>query len=81
MFFLCEDDIAYEDTWDRSGVQKRSVFQQQIVADLQQRRIPYIPLRGDLTTRMATVASVLEVFEPFAHFYGQAGLKQVCPVD
>ncbi len=81
VFFLCEDDIAYEDTWDRSGVQKRSVFQQQIVADLQQRRIPYIPLRGDLTTRMATVASVLEVFEPFAHFYGQAGLKQVCPVD
>src|SRR5690606_18639953 len=34
VFILCEDDIPYDDTWDRSGEVNRTVFQKQIVADL-----------------------------------------------
>nr|WP_240695890.1 ATP-binding protein [Candidatus Chloroploca sp. Khr17] len=30
VFFLCDTDIPYADTWDRSGDQKRKWFQDQI---------------------------------------------------
>lgn len=39
LFFLCEDDIPYDDTWDHSGDQKRHKFHKQIIADLIQRNI------------------------------------------
>jgi HTH-type transcriptional repressor of NAD biosynthesis genes len=71
LFFLCDDDIPYDDTWDRSGDQKRHVFQKQIVADLQERRIPYIVLRGSLVERMATVDRVLAGFRKYRNFYGE----------
>lgn len=71
IWFLCEDDIPYEDTWDRSGDQKREVFHKQIIADLKERRIPYISLKGDLDTRIKKVQSVLENFEKYNNFYGE----------
>lgn len=71
LFFLCDVDIPYDDTWDRSGDQKRLVFQKQIIADLHQRRIPYILLRGTVEARMAKVAAVLERFVPFSNYFGQ----------
>jgi len=71
LFFLCEDDIPYDDTWDRSGNQKRHIFQKQIVADLEARRIPYISLKGDLETRMKRVDEVLNKFLPYSNFYGR----------
>lgn len=70
LFFLCEDDIPYDDTWDRSGDQKRQVFHKQIIADLKERRIPYITLRGNLEQRMSKVDEVLANFIPFSNFYG-----------
>ena len=70
LFFLCGDDIPYDDTWDRSGDQKRHVFQKQIVADLDCRRIPYIVLRGPLAERMAKVEAVLAGFEKYANYFG-----------
>lgn len=70
LFFLCEDDIPYDDTWDRSGDQKRQVFHKQIIADLKERRIPYITLRGSLEQRMSKVDEVLAHFIPFSNFYG-----------
>jgi NadR type nicotinamide-nucleotide adenylyltransferase len=51
LIFLCDTDIPYDDTWDRSGDADRAAFQRQIVADLQQRRLPYFTLSGDLETR------------------------------
>ncbi len=72
LFFLCEDDIPYDDTWDRSGDQKRRVFHRQIIADLLERRIPYIPLRGTLEERMEKVDRVLEQFTPYSNFWGAA---------
>ena len=71
LFFLCEDDIPYDDTWDRSGDQKRHVFHRQIIADLERRRIPYIPLRGSLEERMRRVDEVLAAFVPYGNFFGK----------
>lgn len=71
LFFLCEDDIAYDDTWDRSGDQKRHIFQKQIIADLEARRIPYVSLRGALNERMRRVDEVLAAYRPYANYYGR----------
>jgi len=70
LFFLCDDDIPYDDTWDRSGEQKRAVFQKQIVADLNERKIPYITLKGNLEERMTKVENVLASFIKYSNFYG-----------
>ncbi len=70
LFFLCEDDMPYDDTWDRSGDQKRKVFHKQIIADLRARRVPYIPLRGTLETRMARVDEVLRDYIPYSNYFG-----------
>jgi len=59
LFFLCGDDIPYDDTPDRSGNQKRHEFQQAIIADLDRRKIPYIPLYGSLSERIATVDKII----------------------
>lgn len=70
LFFLCEDDIPYDDTWDRSGDQKRHVFHKQVIADLKERRIPYISLKGTLEQRIEKVGEVLEKFEKYSNFFG-----------
>ncbi len=70
LFFLCDNDIPYDDTWDRSGDQKRGVFQKQIIADLKERNIPYIQLSGSLDERINKVESVLSKFEKYSNFYG-----------
>lgn len=66
IFFLCGTDIPYDETWDRSGDANRQVFQQQIKADLLNRRIPFIMLMGTLDTRMQNIADVLRSFDRFA---------------
>lgn len=71
LFFLCEDDIPYDDTWDRSGDQKRKIFHQQVIQDLQMRKIPYISLKGSLEQRMEKVDEVLKEFTPYNNFYGK----------
>ncbi|AWH88558.1 AAA family ATPase [Limnobaculum parvum] len=67
LFFLCEDDIPYDDTWDRSGEQKRHIFHQQIIADLKVRKIPYISLQGSLDERIKKVDAVLKRFEKYSN--------------
>ncbi|MED4953744.1 AAA family ATPase [Paenibacillus macerans] len=71
LFFLCDDDIPYDDTWDRSGDQKRHVFHKQIIADLKERRIPFITLRGSLEQRMRKVDEVLVGFKPYSNYFGE----------
>ncbi len=53
MIFLCEDDIIYDNTWDRSGETHRHTFQKQIVA-------PFFRLFGTLEKRTEKVSVVLE---------------------
>lgn len=67
LVFVCDADIPYEDTWDRSGAAHREVFQKRVLADLAMRRIPYFLLRGDLEQRVAAVKCVLERYPKYAN--------------
>ena len=71
LFFLCEDDIPYDDTWDRSGSQKREIFHKQIIADLKERKIPYISLKGSLEKRIKIVGKVLLNFKKYDNYFGK----------
>ena len=65
LVFLCDVDIPYDDTWDRSGDVNRHYFQREIIADLNNRKIPYIMLSGDLNQRIAKVEEVLRSCRKF----------------
>ena len=57
LFFLCDTDIPYEDTWDRSGQVHRIRMQRRIESDLIARKIPFTFLRGSLEQRIQSVMS------------------------
>jgi len=59
LVFVCAADIPYDDTWDRSGDVERQIFQKQIMADLQMRKIPFITLTGSLEERERKVDEAL----------------------
>jgi len=65
LVFLCDVDIPYDDTWDRSGDVSRKTFQKQIIADLLARKIPFIVLSGGVETRVAKVKKVLGKFQKY----------------
>lgn len=65
IFFLCDTDIPYHNTWERSGDQKRKWFQNQIIGDLKERKIPFIRLSGTLEERVQKVQNVLRGFEKY----------------
>lgn len=65
LVFLCDTDIPFDDTWDRSGDVNREVMQRRIVSDLVLRRIPYFIVRGDLEERIATVKRVLARYQKY----------------
>lgn len=77
LFFLCDDDIPYDDTWDRSGDQKRKTFHKQIIADLHERRIPYITLHGTLEERIKVVDKILAEFEKYNNYFGEKILNKI----
>jgi HTH-type transcriptional regulator, transcriptional repressor of NAD biosynthesis genes len=59
LVLVCDSDIPYDDTWDRSGDVQRQIFQKQVLADLLTRKIPFVLLRGDLEARVAQVRALL----------------------
>ncbi|XZE56193.1 AAA family ATPase [Planctomycetaceae bacterium SH139] len=63
IYFLCNTDIPYDNTWDRSGEVHRDIFQQRIKADLNSRGIQFTILSGDLQTRIDRVCQVLQQLE------------------
>lgn len=65
--FVCDADIPYDDTWDRSGDADRSAFQRQVLQDLGRHKMPYILLRGQLEARVGQVQAVLERFTKYAN--------------
>lgn len=67
LFFLCDTDIPYADTWDRSGDQKRKWFQNQIVGDLAERRVPFFRVSGLLEERVAQVNTILRQYHKFSN--------------
>ncbi len=67
LFFLCDTDIPYAETWDRSGDQKRKWFQNQIVGDLAERRVPFFRVSGPLEERVAEVNTILRQYHKFSN--------------
>jgi HTH-type transcriptional repressor of NAD biosynthesis genes len=67
LFFLCDTDIPYADTWDRSGDKKRKWFQNQIVGDLSERRVPFFRVGGSLEERIAQVTAILQQHHKFGN--------------
>lgn len=67
LIIVCDSDIPHEDTWDRSGDGERQVFQKQILADLQVRKLPFIVVSGDLDTRLQRVADLLARHRKYAN--------------
>lgn len=67
LFFLCDTDIPYADTWDRSGDQKRKWFQEQIVGDLSERRVPFFRVGGTLEARVSQIDDVLCHYRKFGN--------------
>ena len=65
IFFLCDDDIPYHDTPERSGEGNRALFQSWIRDDLARRRIPYITLAGSVEQRLAKAERVLDGYRKY----------------
>ena len=65
--FLCDIDIPYDDTWDRSGETNRTVFQKQIINDLNERNIPFVVLKGNINERIKLVKETLKKFEKYSY--------------
>lgn len=63
IIFVCDTDIPYDDTWDRSGDVKRKVFQQKIIADLNTRNLKYSMLKGNVDERIEQVSKILSARE------------------
>lgn len=59
LVFVCDTDIPYEDTWDRSGDANRDLFQKRLLGELAIRRIPYFVVQGNLDTRVRYVRTIL----------------------
>lgn len=65
LVFLCDTDIPYDDTWDRSGEMNRQYFQEKIIQDLRSRKLPYFILSGDLEQRIKVVDHILKSYRKF----------------
>ena len=65
LVFVCDTDIPYDDTWDRSGEGDRAAFQRAVLGDLEMRHVPYLMLRGTVEERVARVREVLGHFHKF----------------
>jgi len=67
LFFLCDTDIPYDDTWDRSGDPKRRWFQDQIIGDLAERKVPFFRISGSLDERIVQVSEILRQHRKFGN--------------
>jgi NadR type nicotinamide-nucleotide adenylyltransferase len=60
--FLCDEDIPYADTWDRSGEVNRHMFQRMYYDELAVRKIPFYLVSGTLEERVRFVKLKLNIF-------------------
>lgn len=65
LIFVCDTDIPYDDTWDRSGDVNRIDFQKQIIQNLHNRKFDFILLSGNLEERCNKVAAILRSFQKY----------------
>lgn len=67
IILVCDTDIPYEDTWDRSGEGNREVMQRRTLDFLHERHIPYVLLSGSLETRLSAARRALDGFTKFSN--------------
>jgi len=65
IIFVCDTDIPYDDTWDRSGDANRLEFQKEVLEDLNNRGLSYHMLKGSIEERKKQVAPILANFKKY----------------
>lgn len=75
LIIVCDSDIPYDDTWDRSGDADRQVFQKQILADLRVRKLPFLVVHGDVETRVRRVGDVLARHQKYDNLCDTLGTR------
>jgi NadR type nicotinamide-nucleotide adenylyltransferase len=73
VWLLCDADIPYDDTWDRSGEVNRREFQCEVVRDLRERGLEYHVISGSIEERVANVRRVLSGFRKYSRALGSVG--------
>jgi NadR type nicotinamide-nucleotide adenylyltransferase len=63
LVFLCNDDMPFENTWDRRGVETRRKSQKRFTHELRARDIPFTLLEGSLEQRIAAVGLILDDYQ------------------
>ena len=58
-WFLCDTDIPFEDTWERSGAVKQASFQRFIRTEMDRRGIHYHVLSGSVERRLEQIQQIL----------------------
>jgi nicotinamide riboside kinase len=57
---LCDNDIPYDDTWERSGDANRAEFQNFLINYLEQNKIKYILATGTVAERVDIVLRAID---------------------
>jgi NadR type nicotinamide-nucleotide adenylyltransferase len=65
LVFVCDTDIPYDDTWDRSGQINRDIFQKQLLSYLIIKKIFFFQLSGNLNRRVSTVKRILSQYQKY----------------
>jgi HTH-type transcriptional regulator, transcriptional repressor of NAD biosynthesis genes len=64
MVFLCDTDIPYDDTEDRSGEGNREYFQRETIEFLEASQIHYYKIQGSILNRKNQILEKLHLLEP-----------------
>lgn len=73
IIFLCDTDIPYDDSWDRSGEVNRQEFQEMIIDDLEERGLSWFLVQGDIEERVRQVKDILAGHRKFQVMAGPHG--------
>ncbi|MFN5515597.1 MAG: AAA family ATPase [Cyanobacteriota bacterium] len=65
LVFVCDTDIPYDNTWDRSDEANRDALQKQLLNYLLVNKISFFQLSGNLNTRVSTVKSILSQYQKY----------------
>lgn len=57
---LCDNDIPYDDTWERSGDANRSEFQHFLLNYLSENQIPYVLAKGTVKERVDCILNAIK---------------------
>lgn len=60
LIVLCDNDIPYDDTWERSGDANRQEFQDFLEDYLREHGIPFVKAQGSVNHRVETVLRAIE---------------------